>query len=835
MSEQTNKPNAMYKVAAFIVDKRQGFILFFVIAAIFCAISSGWVVVNDDITSYLPDTTETRRGLDIMEEEFTTFGTAKVMVDNITYSEAEDIADRLEKIEGVSGVEFDDTEDHYKNSAALFDVTFDGEETDEISVEAMKTVREELSDYDTYISSSVGEGKSDLIAQEMNVVILIVAGIILLVLLLTSQTYAEIPVLVLTFGAAAILNKGTNYMLGEISFVSNSIAVVLQLALAIDYAIILCHRYTEERVNLDAREAVVVALSKSIPEISSSCLTTISGMLAMMFMQFGLGKDLGIVLVKAIFFSLLSVFALMPGLLMMFSKLIDKTHHKNFIPDVTVIGKFAVKSRYIIAPIFALLLIIGCIASGRCNYVYGYSTLSTVKKSESTIAEERIDEVFGTDNMMVIMVPNGDYEKEGKLLRELESLDITESALGLSNVEIDDGDYVLTDSLTPRQFAELTDLDIDIAKLLYTAYAADQESYGQIVSGLESYSVPLIDMFDFLYEQKEKGYVELDADLEKDLDDLNDELTDAKAQLLGENYSRMLIYTNLPEEGEETFAELARIHDVIYKYYPEDSSYLVGDSTSDFDLSSSFVGDSNLISVLTALFVIIILVFTFNSAGLPILLMMVIQGSIWMNFSYPTITNTNIFFLSFLIVSSIQMGANIDYAIVVCTRYNDLKRSMPIKEAAIAAVNQAFPTILTSGSILCTAGSLIGLFSSDCAIASVGECIGRGTLISIILVLIVLPEILVIGDRIVEKTSFTLKRRDLVKSYKGVTRVNGRVRGYVNGFVDARITGLIHGDVNAVLSSDSISEEKLEAALKSGEDGIESDDVKDDTKGETVK
>ena len=835
MSEQTNKPNAMYKVAAFIVDKRQGFILFFVIAAIFCAISSGWVVVNDDITSYLPDTTETRRGLDIMEEEFTTFGTAKVMVDNITYSEAEGLVDRLEKIEGVSGVEFDDTEDHYKNSAALFDVTFDGEETDEISVEAMKTVREELSDYDTYISSSVGEGKSDLIAQEMNVVILIVAGIILLVLLLTSQTYAEIPVLVLTFGAAAILNKGTNYMLGEISFVSNSIAVVLQLALAIDYAIILCHRYTEERVNLDAREAVVVALSKSIPEISSSCLTTISGMLAMMFMQFGLGKDLGIVLVKAIFFSLLSVFALMPGLLMMFSKLIDKTHHKNFIPDVTIIGKFAVKSRYIIAPIFALLLVAGCIVSGRCNYVYGYSTLSTVKKSESTIAEERIDDVFGTDNMMVIMVPNGDYEKEGKLLRELESLDIIESALGLSNVEIDDGDYVLTDSLTPRQFAELTDLDIDIAKLLYTAYAADQESYGQIVSGLESYSVPLIDMFDFLYEQKEKGYVELDADLEKDLDDLNDELTDAKAQLLGENYSRMLIYTNLPEEGEETFAELARIHDVIYKYYPEDSSYLVGDSTSDFDLSSSFVGDSNLISVLTALFVIIILVFTFNSAGLPILLMMVIQGSIWMNFSYPTITNTNIFFLSFLIVSSIQMGANIDYAIVVCTRYNDLKRSMPIKEAAIAAVNQAFPTILTSGSILCTAGSLIGLFSSDCAIASVGECIGRGTLISIILVLIVLPEILVIGDRIVEKTSFTLKRRDLVKSYKGVTRVNGRVRGYVNGFVDARITGLIHGDVNAVLSSDSISEEKLEAALKSGDDGIESDDVKDDTRGETVK
>ena len=816
----------MYKISAFIVDKRQGFILFFVIAALFCAVSSGWVKVNDDITSYLPESTETRRGLDIMESEFTTFGTAKVMVDNITYSEAENLCERLEKIEGISGIEFDGTEEHFKDSAALFDVTFDGEETDSISLSAMTSLKEELSAYDTYISSTVGEETSDLIAEEMNVVILIVAVIILAVLLLTSQTYAEIPVLVLTFGAAALLNMGTNYLLGEISFVSNSIAVVLQLALAIDYAIILCHRYTEERESLGARDAVVAALAKSIPEISSSCLTTVSGMLAMMFMQFGIGKDLGVVLVKAILLSLLSVFALMPGLLMMFSKLIDKTHHKNFIPNVTVIGRFAVKTRYIIAPVFALLLVAGCIASGRCNYVYGYSTLSTVKKSETAVAEERIDEVFGNDNMMVIIVPNGDYEREGTLLRELESLDITESALGLSNVEVDD-DYVLTDSLTPRQFAELTDLDIDIAKLLYTAYAADKESYGQIVGGLEGYGVPLIDMFDFLYEQKQKGYVQLDDDLEKELDDLNKELTNAKAQLLGENYSRMLIFTNLPEEGEETFEQLKKIHEVIYKYYPEESSYLVGDSTSDYDLSSSFVGDSNLISVLTALFVIVILVFTFNSAGLPILLMMIIQGSIWLNFSYPTVTGNNIFFLSFLIVSSIQMGANIDYAIVVCSRYTDLKRTMPIKEAAVEAVNQAFPTILTSGSILATAGTLIGLFSSDCAIASVGECIGRGTLISILLVRIVLPELLGIGERIVEKTTFTIKGRNFVKSYKGVTRVSGRVRGYVNGFVDAKMSGLIHGDVNAVLSTDSISEEKLEEAIKGGTES-------EDTKGETV-
>ena len=156
MKVQTNKPGVMYKISAFIVDKRQGFILFFVIAALFCAVSSGWVKVNDDITSYLPESTETRRGLDIMESEFTTFGTAKVMVDNITYSEAEDLCERLEKIEGISGIEFDGAEEHFKDSAALFDVTFDGEETDSISLSAMTSLKEELSAYDTYISSTVG-------------------------------------------------------------------------------------------------------------------------------------------------------------------------------------------------------------------------------------------------------------------------------------------------------------------------------------------------------------------------------------------------------------------------------------------------------------------------------------------------------------------------------------------------------------------------------------------------------------------------------------------------------------------------------------------------------
>lgn len=806
MSTQKKKQTPIEKIAALIVDKRKAFYLFYIIAGIFCAIATGWTQVNNDITSYLPDTSETRVGLDLMNDQFITYGSGSIMLENITFEKAEQIASELEEIDGVTTVNVENDEDSYKNGSALLTVTFDGEEDDQISKDAMAAIKEKLEPYDEYINSAVGNSSSETIAAEMQTVVVIVLVIIIGVLFFTSHTYMEIPVLLMTFGMAALLNMGTNFIFGEISFVSNSIAVVLQLALAIDYAIILCNRYTEERVNMDARDAVVTALSKAIPEISSSCLTTLSGMVAMMLMQFKLGFDLGIVLCKAIFFSIFVVFTLMPGLLMSFSPLIDKTHHRNFVPNITAVGKFDVKTRFVVPPIFAVILVAGFIFSNQTNYVYGYSTLSTYTKNATQIAEEKIDETFGSNNMMAIIVPAGSYDKEHQLLERIEEMPQVESTMGLANIEAMDG-YVLTDSLTPRQFAELTDMDIEVVQLAYAAYAADQEDYGQIVGSITSstvsnYSVPLIDMFTFIYDEKEAGYVNLDDDLNDKIDDLHDQLDDAKKQLKTDDYSRMLVYANVPEEGEETFRFLDELHAVVQEFYPE-NSYIVGDSTSDYDLSSVFSTDNLMVSILSFLFVLVILVFTFKSAGLPVLLLAIIQGSVWINFSVPVLMDTNIFFLSYLIVSSIQMGANIDYAIVISSRYTELKKSMSIKDAMVETLNQAFPTIITSGAILAIAGLLIGFLSSDVAISSVGICLGRGTLISIGLVMFVLPQILLLGDVIIEKTSFTLKHRELIQKRSGYMRVNGRVRGYVCGIVDANISGMIHGEISAQLDSDA--------------------------------
>ena len=813
LSKQTagvrEKQSPMERISAFIVDNRKAFYLMYIGIAVFCVFSSGWVAVNDDLTSYLPDGAETRQGLAVMEEEFVTFGASRIMVDNLSFGQADALAEELRGVSGVKSVEFDNTESHYAHGAALFSITYDGAAGDEVSLTALEEVKALLEGYDAYFTGDTGGSASESLAAEMQVVMVIAVVIILLVLLFTSHTYMEIPVLLLTFGMAALMNKGTNFIFGEISFVSNSVAVVLQLALAIDYAIILCHRYTEERERLEAREAVVLALSKAIPEITGSSLTTLSGLGAMCFMKFGIGMDLGLVLMKAIVLSLLAVFTLMPGLLMSFSPLIDRTHHKNFVPKITAWGRLAVKTRFVMPPLFVVLLICGFIFSSRCPYAYGEAGLSTIRKNDAQLAQERVDSTFGRVNVLAVLVPRGDYEQEGRLLRELEQMPETDTVLGLANVEAADG-YMLTDKLTPRQFAELTDLDIEVTRLLYSAYAVDQENYGQVVSGLDSCGVPLIDMFLYVYDMMEKGYVTLDAELTRTIEDLHTQLVDAQLQLKGENYSRMVLQLNLPEESGETFAFLDTLHETVARYYPEDA-LLVGNSTSSLDLSASFSGDNVLIGVLTIVFVVVVLMFTFQSAGLPVLLILVIQGSVWINFSFPYLQNSPLFFLSYLVVSSIQMGANIDYAIVIANRYVELKQTMPLKDAVVESLNEAFPTIVTSGTILASAGVLIGLLSSNPAIASIGVCLGRGTLISIFLVMGILPQILLLGDIIIEKTAFTLKARLPIQSQSGSLLINGRVRGYVSGMVDAEFNGVLHGSINAAVAAGAVRDEREQA------------------------
>ena len=837
MEEQKPKGSGMEKIATFIVDKRNLFFLLYAFALIFSIVATGWVKVENDITTYLPEDTETRQGLTVMNDNFVTYGTARVMVSNVTYETAENICSDLESIDGVTSVDFDDTTDHYKSASALFSVTFDGTTTDDISVHALHTIRDMLAGYDTYIDTEVGVDTSADLQSEMSVILVLAAIVIVLVLTLTSRSYAEVPVLIMTFGAAALLNMGTNFLCGTISFISNSVTVILQLALAIDYAIILCHRFSDEHETKDTREACIAALSKAIPEISSSSLTTISGLGALAFMHFGIGRDMATVLIKAILFSLLSVFTLMPGLLMVFSKKIDATRHKNLIPKITFLGKFDVATRFIVPPIFAVVVVVTAVLANKCPYCYSYTDLVTAKQSESQIAHQKIKNTFGVNNMVAVIVPTGDYDSERQLLKDLDSCAEVKSTQGLANIDAMDG-YKLADALTPRQMSELAGLDYEVAEALYAAYAVDQNEYGKLISGLGDYKVPLFDMFMFLQREMKDGNITLDGDIQETLDNLFEQLNKAQLQLQSDKYSRLVVYLNLPEESDETLAFLDTMHAMIAKYYSSDT-YIVGNSTNVKDLSSSFGEDNMLISVLSALFVVIILLFTFKSAGLPVLLIVVIQGSIWINFSVPTIQHESLYFLGYLIVNSIQMGANIDYAIVISSHYTDLKKEMRPKEAIIAALNEAFPTIFTSGTILAVAGALIGVMTTNPVIAAIGTCLGRGTVISIVLVMAVLPQILLIGDTIVERTSFDVKvpvdLSRVNRTASGNMRVSGRVRGYVNGVIDAEIKGTLNGTLNAsVTSGTTIEPTKPDFYLPESKEQAAAEWAENYTEGEEV-
>ena len=799
----------MEKLATVIVDKRNLIFLLTIILLVFSVFSRNWVEVESDLTYYLPGGSETKQALTIMDEQFTTYGTAEVMVANITPEQAAALEPKIKEIKGVQSVDYDETTAHYNNLSALYSITFAYSEDDDACLDSLNAVKEYLSNYDLYVDTDLGNTQQETIDHEISVIMVYVAIVIVLVLLFTSETYGEVPVLILTFVVALVLNQGTNFLMGKISFISNSVTSILQLALSIDYAIIFCNRFKEEHRLLDLREAVIVSLSKSIPEIGASSLTTIGGLVAMLFMQFKIGPDMAICLIKAILFSMLSVFVVMPGLLMLFGPYMSKTKHRNFVPKISFVGRYAYKTRKIVPIVFAVVLVFAYHFQTQCPYAYGYGPIKTPVLNETQIADNMIDENFTKSNLVALVVPkNDDYRVEAAMIKELESHDEVDHTRGLSNIEAMDG-YMLEDRLTSRQFSEMAGLDYELAQVVYTGYALENDEYGQVIGNFSNYSVPLIDMFLYVCDEVDSGIVSLDQDQIDDLHDAQTQMLSAKAQLQGADYNRILVYLNPSlQSGDEMYEFTDQMRTIARKYYPDGDIYLAGDATNEYDFQKSFAIDNIVVSVVSVLIVLIVLLFTFQSVAMPILLILVIEGAIWVNFSVPAFIHTPLYFMGYLIVSSIQMGANIDYAIVIATRYNELRDKMDHKTAMIETLNFAFPTILTSGTIMTVAGTLIGQMTSDACIVGIGQCLGRGTIISIFLVLFVLPQILLVGGKLVDKTSFSMHHVVLhTNTASGRVRVNGMVQGEVNGSVAGTMNAVVDGNVHLTVLSGKISQE----------------------------
>ncbi|MBQ8302320.1 MAG: MMPL family transporter [Clostridia bacterium] len=799
----------MHRLSETIVDRRKIIFLAILICVIFSVFTMGWVEVENDLSSFLPERSDSKAGVDVMMNEFTLYGMAQVMIANVTLEEAYGIKEQIEAVEGIQMVEFGEDESHYNNASACYSLTFDYPQSDSRCEVALDLIKEELANYDSYISSDIGNPLGAILDNEIMLIMAVAGVLILLMLALTSKSLIEVPVILITFLAAMIINMGTNFIYGKVSFVSNSVTSLLQLALSLDYAVILINRYREESERLPQREAVVEALTKSVPEVFGSSLTTVGGMAAMMCMQFKLGPDMAMCLIKAVLFAMLSVFVFMPGLLMVFGKALKKTEHKSLIPDVSFIGKFTYKARKVIVPVFVIVAIGAMFLSYACPFAYGYTSQEAVKLNEQSLAKKMISDNFGSTNMVALVIPGGDYEKEKQLLAELEAREEVDSAMGLANIEAMDG-YCLADGLNPRQFSELAGIDYELAGILYAAYAAENEDYGTIINDLGGYEVPLIDIIMFATEMIDSGLVSLEGDQAEMLSSAKGMMESAKAMMVGENYDRMVVYLDMPEDSDATFAFLDEMKAIAKSYYPDGEVYLVGNSTTAKDFKESFVIDNVVVAAVSIITVLIVLLFSFKSIAMPVILILVIQGAIWINFSIPALLDTPLFFLGYIIISAIQMGANIDYAIVIATRYNEVKNELSPRDAIIDTMNFAFPTVITSGAIMSVAGLLIGYMSSEATIASLGQNLGRGTIISIILVLFVLPALLLISDKLVEKTSFNLfkKKEKTAEEIDGRVYLSGKISGEIHGRVEGTIEGFVDGNANITLLSGAKIEKK---------------------------
>lgn len=771
--------HGLKKIPEGIVKLKWVFLVLFVALSIFGAVMIPHTKINYDLTGYLPANCDSSTALELLKKEFDDKGMAYVMVKDVTREKAGEIKTRLEKVEGVATVTYVESM-NYKNNSALYTVTLKDYDSTAGAFDAVKDVIDALSDEKAYLSGQSAFSYYTKLETEQSIMKLGIAivVIILLVMLFTSKTYFELIVLILVFGAAMAINMGTNFLfVNGISYIANLVALVLQLALSLDYSIILLHRYMEERDNgEDAKTATVTALTKGLPEILSSSLTTVAGLAALMLMTLSIGAEIGLSLAKGIVVSMATVIFFMPALLVIFDKPIQKTRHKSFVPNVTKPARAIVKARKVIVPAFLLIAILAGVAQGFNKYSFNYNSGSLIVAPKKVIEETG----FGTLNSLVVVVPKGDAEKERQLVKYVESFDLIDksqtTALSTINVysfiDADSSETLyLTNEVSKNDIGKLIDKipsDAGVNPLIIKP----------IIEGLfdeyvgtdkETATVRLIDFLDFVVREKlDNLSIFLNGDKEKAYLEQIKQISFAKANLESENYSRITFNINGGVEDDDVFELVKTLKSGVSDFYEE--RYITGESVVCYEMSEYFMKDNLMVCLFTDLFILVILLITFRNISLPIILILAIQGGIFINFAIPFLSKTSISFIGYLIISAIQMGATIDYAIVLTNRYRGIRKDFTDRyDAMAAATNAVFPTILTSGVILTATGFVMSMLSSG-VVAQLGLLLGVGTLTSIIIVLFVLPSLLLVTEKVVDKTDFSkLFRRKQKTAVEEVT------------------------------------------------------------------
>ena len=677
----------MISIAARIIKHKKAVVVAFALIAVISAVAQFFVSVNYNMVDYLPDDAQSTQALEIMGDEFTaSVPDTRVMVTDVSLQEALTYKEKLSAIDGVSEVIWlDDVIDlktplemadektvvnYYQDGNALFSI--DVRSGDEVKI--TDAIYELIGEDGAIAGEAINTASSQKMAgTEAFYAAILLVPIIIFILVISTNSWIE-PLFFLTaIGVSVVINLGTNIFIGEVSFVTQSVAPILQLAVSLDYAVFLLHSFADYRKTTNSpEEAMQLAMKKSFPAITASAATTFFGFIALTFMNFEIGSDLGLNLVKGIVLSFISVMVFLPALTLLFYKWMEKTEHKSYIPSFTGIGKFVVKLRIPSLFIVLAILIPSFLAQTNTTFTYGLGEQPETTRAGSDFI--MIKEAFGETTPIVLLVPKGNVVKETELVNELEELDYVTSVISYVN---------MVGSVIPPEY-----LDESVTNEFYS-----------------------------------------------------------------ENYSRIIINTNQGTEGDIPFSIVQKVQKTTSDYYGEKALSL-GESVTLYDIKTTVTRDNIVVNVLTLVTIAIVLLVTFKSISIPIVLLMTIQSAVWINLSIPYFTNSALVFVGYLIISTVQLAATVDYAILFTEAYQHYRKEMSALKAIVKTLDEKTFSISISAAILSSVGFILWITSSNPIVASIGLLLGRGALLAFVMVLFFLPAMLLVFDKLIKKTTY---------------------------------------------------------------------------------
>lgn len=676
----------MKGIAECIIRHKKIVVILFLSIATLCSYLMTKVSVNYNMADYLPEDAQSTGALALMKQEFPQdVANARIMLYDVTLPETLEYKERIATIEGVTTVlwlddvislkepiEMADPElvaEYYKDNTALLSVSIAaGYEST-----AADSIRELIGDPNALAGNAANMATSQkLSVSESLHATLIAVPLVFLILLLSTSSWIE-PLLFLgAIGISVLLNMGSNILLGEVSFMTQAISPILQMAVSLDYAIFLLHSFEYYRKETeDIGEAMRLAMKRSFTSIMASAATTLFGFLALIFMEFGIGADLGLNLLKGIVFSYISVMVFLPALTLSCYKQVDKTRHKKILPEFKGIGKVVVKLKIPCLILVAIILVPCFLAQNNSSFIYG--TGSITQASRAGKDEEKISARFGQSTAIVLMVPKGDPAKELALCNELAALDHVQQIISYATV------------IGPEIPADFLD---------------------ETVTG----------------------------------------------QFYSEQYSRMILYTDTAEEGDTAFSVVEQVQKKAGDYYG-DAARTCGHSVTLYDMKNVVSGDTAKVNVIAVLAIAFVLLFTFRSVSIPVLLLLTIETAIWINLAIPYFTGNPLCYIGFLVINTVQLGATVDYAILLTDNYRRNRKAMPKMDAMKYSLQESFPSILVSAVILSLAGFCLGLTSTNPIVSELGMLLGRGTVLSMAMVVLFLPQLLLLMDPVIKKTT----------------------------------------------------------------------------------